>query len=183
MFCVVSTLKELLEYESPVPAVVVAPEYTSPLPSTPSPPAESEERVRVPGEVMFPAESIDVVAVPPKYAVPKTDASVVDALAKLWRAVHAFACARLRSAVMVPLVVTGVEPMVRVEFEEETPTEVTEPPMPAPATQTPLTERHPFEISMPLAKVDVAVAEVTLRALACSPPAKVEVAVVDVAVM
>ena len=42
MFCVVFTLKALPEYERPVPAVVVAPPYTSPLASRPSPPEVSD---------------------------------------------------------------------------------------------------------------------------------------------
>jgi hypothetical protein len=42
MFCVVFTLKALPLYESPVPAVVVAPPYTRPLASRPSPPEVSD---------------------------------------------------------------------------------------------------------------------------------------------
>jgi hypothetical protein len=42
MFCVVFTLKAFPLYESPVPAVVVAPPYTSPLASRPSPPDVSD---------------------------------------------------------------------------------------------------------------------------------------------
>ena len=41
------TLKELPEYESPVPAVVVAPDETSP-PNTASPPLERDERFNAP---------------------------------------------------------------------------------------------------------------------------------------
>ena len=42
IFCVVFTLNALPEYVSPVPAVVVAPDETSP-PYTASPPLESDE--------------------------------------------------------------------------------------------------------------------------------------------
>ena len=53
--------------------------------------------------------------------------SVEVALPKFCKALHVFECARLSVAVIVPDVVTGVEPMVRVEFESERPTEVTVP--------------------------------------------------------
>ena len=48
---------------------------------------------------------------------------------------------------------------------------------PLPPTQVPLMEKQPAERLMPLAKVEEAVELVILRALACSPPVKVEVAV------
>jgi len=51
-----------------------------------------------------------------------------------------FELVKLRSAVMVPEVVTGVEPIVRVELEEDNPTEVT---VPFPK-QLPEMEKQPF---------------------------------------
>ena len=51
--------------------------------------------------------------------------SDVEALVKSCVAVHQFACARFRSAVIVPLVVTGVEPIVSVELVLERPTDET----------------------------------------------------------
>ena len=47
---------------------------------------------------------------------------------------------------------------------------------------TPFTEKQPFVRLMPFANVEDAMAEVTLRSRVCSPPAKVEVAVEEVAV-
>jgi hypothetical protein len=55
MFWIVLTLKELAEYVSPVPAVVVAALMTCP-PKTPSPPSDSEESLKVPERVPLCAE-------------------------------------------------------------------------------------------------------------------------------
>lgn len=54
-------------------------------------------------------------------------------------AVHQLLWPVFRSAVMVPLVVTGLEPIERVELVDESPTEVTvpEPPPPPPEIHTP----------------------------------------------
>ena len=66
------------------------------------------------------------VDVPPKYPVPKTENIVVDALAEnCCNALHVFECPRLSVAVSVPDVVTGVPPIVSVEFESESPTDET----------------------------------------------------------
>ena len=83
-----------------------------------------------------------------------------------------FPFAKLRDAITEPV----VGEIVRVPSEFET--EFTAPP--DPPTQVPLTAKHPEERLIPFAKVELAVDEVTLRAVVCTPAAKVEVAVVDV---
>lgn len=50
-------------------------------------------------------------------------------------------------------------------------------------TQVPFTAKHPFVRLIPLANVEDAVDDVTFSRLVCIPHAKVDVAVVDVAVM
>lgn len=65
------------------------------------------------------------VAVAPKYAPFKDEKMVEEALLKFCNIVHTFVCPKLSVAVIVPEVVTGVEPMVSVEFESERPTDVT----------------------------------------------------------
>ena len=87
--------------------------------------------------------------------------------------VHVFALPRFKLAVIVPDVVIGELPIVR-EPELETPTDVTVPLPPAPI-QAPLMAKHPPVKVKPLAKVEVAEIEVIFRALACTPPAKVDV--------
>ena len=54
---------------------------------------------RVPATERFPEESIVVVALPPKYAVPKFEKRVEEAFANLWRAVQMLAFPILRAAV------------------------------------------------------------------------------------
>ncbi len=79
-------------------------------------------------------------------------------------------------AVIVPDVVTGVEPIERVPFESDSPTDVTVPlPLPLPV-QTPLIEKQPPARSIPLANVDVAEVPVTFRYDAEIPAPNVEVA-------
>ena len=55
--------------------------------------------VALPATARFPAESIVVVALPPKYAVPKLEKRVEEAFANLWRAVQMLALLMLRAAV------------------------------------------------------------------------------------
>lgn len=83
-----------------------------------------------------------------------------------------FELPRFRSAVIVPEVVTGELPIVR-DPELETPTDVTVPAFPP--THTPLIAKHPPVKVRPLANVEVAEVEVTLRAAVCIPPPKVDV--------
>ena len=55
--------------------------------------------VVLPATTRFPAESIVVVALPPKYAVPKLENKVEEAFANLWRAVQILEFVRSRAAV------------------------------------------------------------------------------------
>ena len=56
-------------------------------------------RVVFPATTRFPAESIVVVALPPKYAVPVLEKRVEDAFENLWRAVQMLAFPMLSAAV------------------------------------------------------------------------------------
>lgn len=87
-------------------------------------PAAVAQTEPAPAPVVSPVKKTDEVAV---------NCEVV-AFVNCCRAVHQFVLPRFKSAVIVPLVVTGVEPIVRVEFVEESPTDVT---VPVPPTQVP----------------------------------------------
>lgn len=82
--------------------------------------------------------------------------SVEDELANVWRPVQLLGLARLRSAVIVPLVVTGfVPPSVRVEFGVERPTDVT----------VPLVELHALPVVVKRPFVDASTQSPFVRAL------------------
>ena len=71
----------------------------------------------VPATARLPEESIVVVALPPKYAVPKLEKRVEDAEPKnFWSPVHVLELARFKVAVRVPPRVAGVPPIVSVEL-------------------------------------------------------------------
>lgn len=95
-----------------------------------------------------PSAFIVVVAVPPNQLVPVKDAREVEAFVNDCRTLQAFECARFRVAVIVPLVVTGVEPIVRVLLLSERPTEVTVPEPPLPM-HVPAIAKHPAARFMP----------------------------------
>ena len=90
-----------------------------------------------------------------------------------------FALPMLRFAVIVPDVVTGVEPMVK-EPEDDSPTEVTDP-APVPA-HTPFTAKHPVVILNPTFDVDVAWPEILspLTVVVPNPPPAISKAEIDV---
>ena len=103
-------------------------------------------KLRGRASVSFPVESNVLVALPPKYAVPKVEKLVVDAPAeKSWSAVQVLAT------------------------ESETP------PLPVP-THVPFTAKHPAERLRPFAKVDDAEVPVILRYGDCRPAENVDVA-------
>ena len=139
-------------------------------PVPPEPTASAEARVRTP------AFEKDDVAVPPKYAVPVLEKREDEAFAKDCRAVQLFALPRLRE--MVPLVV-----IVPPDNPLPATIDVTVPLPPPPPTHVPLTEKHPVATLIPLANVDVADVPVIFKYVDWIPAAKVEVAVVEVAVM
>ena len=95
--------------------------------------------------------------------------------------VQELALARFKSAVIVPDVVTGVEPMVR-EPDDETPMDVTVPEPPPPPTQVPLTAKHPVVMLNPLFEVDVAWATMLrpLTVVVPNPPRAISIAEVVV---
>ena len=74
-------------------------------------------------------------------------------LANVCHPVQVFALARFKFEVIVPDVVTGVEPIVSVP-ELERPTEVTVPTLEA--RQVPLTAKHPVVMFQPTSEVEVA---------------------------